>query len=50
MSSLALEALTAFLDAYLLDELAGGQKKMGILGAKPIVPLDEGGNHDYTSS
>ena len=47
---MAVEALTAFLDAYLLDELAGGPKRMGILGAKPIVPLDEGGDHDDTSS
>ena len=32
------------------DELASGPKRMGILGAKPIVPLGEEGDHDDTFS
>ena len=32
------------------DELAGGLKRMDILGVKPIVPPGEGGDHDDTSS
>ena len=31
-------------------ELAGGPKRMGILGTKPIVLLGKGGDHDDMSS